>query len=247
MRGVFIILSVVVAIASGQYNYQIGNEGRQTVRGLVGGFANNAKAGSTYNTLINVNGPNGPNTSPFQTTFSNDGFVTSSPSFNSDESAPTNQFITYTVDENDFKDSTPERVLQSVKKPQRVVFIKGPSNKNFEDAILALGKRTAQTAIYILSKQADINELTNKFNSLSENNNGNNRPEVHFVKYRTPDDAVNAQNAIQQQYNTLGGSSRTINGGLASSLNFASPTPLVQPANVAVPDNQYLPGSVLRL
>ncbi|XP_059217559.1 merozoite surface protein 2-like [Stomoxys calcitrans] len=157
-----------------------------------------------------------------------------------------NQFITYTVDENDFHDPEAERKAASLKAASRVVFIRGPSNKGLEDAILNLSKNAApQTAIYVLNKQTDFAELANKLNTANENNN--NRPEVHFVKYRTPEDAANAQAAIQGQYDALGGSSKTINGGVAPSLNFASQAPAGATYQPSAPANSYLPASVLRL
>ncbi|KAH8341776.1 hypothetical protein KR067_005635, partial [Drosophila pandora] len=75
--------------------------------------------------------------------------------------------------------------------------------------------------------------------------NNNNKPEVHFVKYRTQEDAANAQRAIQSQYDQLGGSSQAHNGGVAPVLNFASAAPVRQAAAQS-PDNSYLPSSVFR-
>ncbi|KAH8312357.1 hypothetical protein KR044_010397, partial [Drosophila immigrans] len=75
--------------------------------------------------------------------------------------------------------------------------------------------------------------------------NTNNKPEVHFVKYRTPEDAANAQRAIQGQYDQLGGSSQAHNGGVAPVLNFASQGPARQ-VNAKSPENAYLPTSIFR-
>ncbi|XP_005191045.2 uncharacterized protein LOC101897137 [Musca domestica] len=243
MRAILIVLSLV-AVASAQYNYQIGNDGGVSGGQLGGGFTKSGAPVGSNNDLSN-SFANNADGSPLERSFSNEGIDNGEPSFASDESAPANQFITYTVDENDFKDKNADRVLQSVKKPTRVVFIKGPSNKHLEDAILSLGQKTPQTAIYILNKQPDLHELANKLNSINENRN--NRPEVHFVKYRTPEDALNAQNTIQEQYNALGGTSKAFDGGFASSLNFASQAPIRAPSAVSVPENSYLPASILRL
>jgi len=51
---------------------------------------------------------------------------------------------------------------------------------------------------------------------------------VHFVKYRTPEDALNAQRTIQQEYERLGGSSTSHNGGVAPVLDFATKVQQVQ-------------------
>ncbi|XP_043653747.1 keratin, type 1 cytoskeletal 11-like [Drosophila teissieri] len=156
------------------------------------------------------------------------------------------EFFTFTANEQDFDEPQElERVAGSVNKGLRVVFIKGPENRGLEDAALALAKQAAQqeTAIYVLNKQADIGDLASKLNAIRNNNN--NKPEVHFVKYRTPEDAANAQRAIQGQYDQLGGSSQAHDGGVAPALNFASAGP-VQKANAQIPENAYLPTSVFR-
>ncbi|XP_039491554.1 glycine, alanine and asparagine-rich protein [Drosophila santomea] len=156
------------------------------------------------------------------------------------------EFFTFTANEQDFDEPQElERVAGSVNKGLRVVFIKGPENRGLENAALALAKQAAQqeTAIYVLNKQADIGDLASKLNAIRNNNN--NKPEVHFVKYRTPEDAANAQRAIQSQYDQLGGSSQAHNGGVASALNFASAGP-VQKANAQIPENSYLPTSIFR-
>ncbi|EDW24972.1 GL24441 [Drosophila persimilis] len=156
------------------------------------------------------------------------------------------EFFTFSANEQDFDEPQAlERVAGSVNKGLRVVFIKGPENRGLENAALALAKQAAQqeTAIYVLNKQADIGDLANKLNAIRSNNN--NKPEVHFVKYRTPEDAANAQRAIQSQYDQLGGTSSATDGGVAPALNFASAGPVRQ-ATAQSPDNSYLPTSVFR-
>ncbi|XP_075170095.1 uncharacterized protein LOC142242331 [Haematobia irritans] len=165
------------------------------------------------------------------------------------QAAPEKEFITYTANDEDFHDpAATQQFANSVKQGLRVVFIKGPESSGLEDAALALAKNAAsqQTAIYVLNKQTDLAELANKLNA--ENSNANNKPEVHFVKYRTPEDAANAQKAIQGQYDALGGASQHIDGGVASSLNFASQAPFAPAAapSGAATSNTYLPASVHR-
>ncbi|EDW58664.1 keratin, type I cytoskeletal 10 [Drosophila virilis] len=156
------------------------------------------------------------------------------------------EFFTFTANEQDFDEpQSLDKVSSSLNKGLRVIFIKGPENRGLENAALALAKQAAQqeTAIYVLNKQADIGDLANKLNSIRSNTN--NKPEVHFVKYRTPEDAANAQRAIQSQYDQLGGSSQAHNGGVAPVLNFASQGPVRQ-ASAKSPDNAYLPTSIFR-
>ncbi|EDW58660.2 uncharacterized protein Dvir_GJ14563 [Drosophila virilis] len=156
------------------------------------------------------------------------------------------EFFTYTANEQDFDEpQSLDKVSSSLNKALRVIFIKGPENRGLENAALSLAKQAAQqeTAIYVLNKQADIGDLANKLNSIRSNTN--NKPEVHFVKYRTPEDAANAQRAIQGQYDQLGGSSQSHDGGVAPALNFASQAPARQ-VNAQAPENSYLPTSIFR-
>ncbi|XP_037828729.1 uncharacterized protein LOC119616454 [Lucilia sericata] len=156
------------------------------------------------------------------------------------------EFYTFSAPEGAFDDpEAAQKIAGALKKNLRVVFIKNPENKGYENAVLALAKQAAQqkTAIYVLNKQHDLSALADKFNALS--NNKNNKPEVHFVKYRTPEDAANAQRAIQSQYDSLGGTSHNHNGGVAPVLNFASQAPIRQ-GPVQSPNSAYLPSSVLR-
>ncbi|XP_073818217.1 uncharacterized protein [Musca autumnalis] len=157
------------------------------------------------------------------------------------------EFYSFSAPEGEFDDANAaQRAAKSVKKALRVIFIKGPENQGLENAALALAKQAAQqkTAIYVLNKQADLGELANKLNNLSNNNNQ--KPEVHFVKYRTAEDAANAQRAIQEQYDSLAGNSHSINGGVAPVLNFASAPAAVRTATPQAPENTYLPSSVFR-
>ncbi|KAH8312793.1 hypothetical protein KR044_012967 [Drosophila immigrans] len=160
------------------------------------------------------------------------------------------EFFTYTADEEEFQDpAASEKISSSLNKALRVVFVKGPDSSGLEQAALALAKQASQqeTAIYILNKQADINDLATKLNDIrkASSDSTNNKPEVHFVKYRTPEDAANAQRAIQSQYDQLGGSSTQQDGGVAPSLNFASsaPAPVAAAAPAPASISSSLPAS----
>uniref|UniRef100_A0A1I8MUK4 DUF243 domain-containing protein n=1 Tax=Musca domestica TaxID=7370 RepID=A0A1I8MUK4_MUSDO len=95
--------------------------------------------------------------------------------------------------------------LATIKKNLKVVFIKAPENNGLEQAALQLAKQSAasQTAIYVLTKQHDASELAQKLNSIQ--NVAPQRPEVAFIKYRTPEEAEHAQRVIQAQYEQLDG------------------------------------------
>ncbi|XP_073818336.1 uncharacterized protein [Musca autumnalis] len=157
------------------------------------------------------------------------------------------EFYTFSVNDADFNEgASSDQYASALKKGLRVIFIKGPENNGLEDAALALAKQAGQqeTAIYVLNKQADLSGLANKLNSLGNNNNQ--RPEVHFVKYRTPEDAANAQRAIQSQYDALGGPSHNFNGGIAPVINFASQAPVATAPAASAPGASYLPASIFR-
>ncbi|XP_030370949.1 uncharacterized protein LOC115621435 [Scaptodrosophila lebanonensis] len=158
------------------------------------------------------------------------------------------EFYSYAAPEEQFDDgANNQQIANSLKKNLRIVFIRTPENRGFERAALQLAKQSAdqQTAIYVLSKQADISNLAKQLNGLKSSSS--NKPEVHFVKYRTPQDAANAQLAIQNQYNQLPGVSRISNEGSAPVLNFASQAPLaaVRPSSVSAPAPEYLPANVV--
>uniref|UniRef100_A0A1B0FP22 DUF243 domain-containing protein n=1 Tax=Glossina morsitans morsitans TaxID=37546 RepID=A0A1B0FP22_GLOMM len=114
------------------------------------------------------------------------------------------------------------RAQNAAKKTLRVIFIKTPENSGLEKAAIDLAKSALEqkTAIYVLNKDTDLSGLADKLRSL--NQNSPNKPEVHFVKYRTNEDAENAKKAIQSQYDSLNGESKHYQEGVAPVLNFAS-------------------------
>ncbi|XP_061393853.1 uncharacterized protein LOC133329396 [Musca vetustissima] len=248
----FIVLCLVAG-AFAQYNYHAGSG---SVGGVVGAASNDAPFFDVLKVPDNGAGvSSGPS------------FDVSAPQYNGNQGsfsstsnvAPVQdagiekEFYTFSANDDDFAEpATSNQYANSLKKGIRVIFIKGPEHNGLEDAALALAKHAAEqkTAIYVLNKQADLSNLANKLNTL--NNNVNHKPEVHFVKYRTSEDAANAQKAIQDQYNSLGGSSQHFNGGVAPALNFASQAPValdapaVAASSPAATSATYLPASIFR-
>ncbi|BFF92117.1 uncharacterized protein DMAD_10246 [Drosophila madeirensis] len=226
----FIILCLVAAASAGRlsgYNYGQGTtDGNIGAIGSIGGIGG-IGGGNIVGVSKGLGGPVSYNAAP--------------------QAGVTKEFYSFYANEADFEDPDAQRkIAASLKKSVRVIFIKGPENRGYENAVLALAKQAAEqkTAIYVLHKQTDINELANKFNAVRQN--ANQKPEVHFVKYRTPEDAANAQRAIQSQYDNLGGSSQSINGGVAKALNFASRSPApVRAGQVQAPNSDYLPASII--
>ncbi|XP_030562927.1 uncharacterized protein LOC115764180 [Drosophila novamexicana] len=157
------------------------------------------------------------------------------------------EFYTYSAPEQEF-DNGPvnEQIANSLRKNLRVLFIKGPENTGLEQAALQLASSASddRTAIYVLNKQADIGELANRLNQVKLQTN--NKPEVHFVKYRTQSDAENAQRIIQAQYDSLPGRSTNHNAGSSAPvLDFATKNgPVGAAATGEAPSNSvYLPPS----
>ncbi|KRF99971.1 uncharacterized protein Dwil_GK13324 [Drosophila willistoni] len=93
-----------------------------------------------------------------------------------------------------------QKIAAISQKNLQVVFIKAPENKVVEGALHALAKQNSEdkTAIYVLNKQTDANELASKLSALQTQRK--HKPQVHFVKYRTDAEAAQAQQQIQAQY-----------------------------------------------
>ncbi|XP_067622533.1 uncharacterized protein [Eurosta solidaginis] len=250
----FIILCLLAAAASDKlgYNYQpvahsgsglsfvpgglssgisgIGSLGGSSISGIAGSFGSGGGLG-----LGDASGLGEPSVG--------------SSSVAASYSSPTQyekEFFTYTAPEEDFNEvKGSNEAVNSLKKNIRVIFIKGPENRGLENAVINLAKHATEdkTAIYVLQKQSHIGDLANKLNDVQNLNTQ--KPEVHFIKYRTPQDAVHAQQTIQSQYDELSGNSQSYDGGVAPVLDFASQAP-VQAAVLNAPANSYLPASVIR-
>ncbi|XP_030369423.1 uncharacterized protein DDB_G0285291 [Scaptodrosophila lebanonensis] len=152
------------------------------------------------------------------------------------------EFYTYAAPEEDFADQeAAQRITSILKRNLRVLFIKSPEHQGLANAALQLAKQASEqrTAIYVLTKQADVGELAQKLQSQGPSQA--HKPEVHFVKYRTPEEAVRAQQLIQQQFDALGGSSRSSDEGVAPVLDFTSTSKESQ-----IPQATYLPATQRR-
>jgi hypothetical protein len=200
MRAFILLAIVAVARADvGGYSYGTGSNGGFALENNNGGASNGEQSVGNNDARLDYN--NAP---------------VSSNEFNK-------EFFTYTAPEADFDDGKSlGELANSLKRNLKVVFIKGPENTGLENAALNLAKSAidSRTAIYVLNKQTDLSDLANKLQNL--NKNSNQKPDVHFVKYRTPEDAAHAQRTIQQEYERLGGPSQAHNGGVAPVLDFAS-------------------------
>ncbi|XP_017844716.1 uncharacterized protein LOC108601328 [Drosophila busckii] len=208
------LLVCLLAVARGQYDYTPISNAGDGHGGLVGGSSYDAQSGAAQ-----LSEP-----------------ILLSNEFNK-------EFYTYTAPEQEFDNGhVNDQLANSLKRNLRVVFIKGPEHNGLEQAALHLAHSASddRTAIYVLNKQADVGELTQKLNQLKLQ--ANHKPEVHFVKYRTQSDAENAQRAIQAQYDSLPGRSVNHNAGSSSPvIDFASK---VGKVDVLAPaQSAYLPPS----
>ncbi|XP_017006112.2 uncharacterized protein TwdlX [Drosophila takahashii] len=103
----------------------------------------------------------------------------------------------------------------NVGRPQknyRVVFINAPTSTTSKAKIIAnVAPVEEKTAIYVLSKKSNALDVSAE---VVTQRPVANKPEVFFVKYKTPQEAAHAQQTIQANYDALGGSSETSNEGV---------------------------------
>ncbi|TDG43765.1 hypothetical protein AWZ03_009832 [Drosophila navojoa] len=103
----------------------------------------------------------------------------------------------------------------NVGKPQknyRVVFINAPASTTSKAKIIAnVAPVEEKTAIYVLSKKSNALDVSAE---VVTQRPVTNKPEVYFIKYKTPAEAAHAQQTIQANYDALGGSSSLSDEGI---------------------------------
>ncbi|XP_023166576.1 uncharacterized protein LOC111596537 [Drosophila hydei] len=98
------------------------------------------------------------------------------------------------------------------RKNYRVVFINAPTSTTSKAKIIAnVAPVEDKTAIYVLSKKSNALDVSAE---VVTQRPVNNKPEVYFIKYKTPAEAAHAQRTIQSNYDTLGGSSSFSDEGI---------------------------------
>ncbi|KAH8407049.1 hypothetical protein KR222_004771, partial [Zaprionus bogoriensis] len=114
------------------------------------------------------------------------------------------------------EDEIQEELTQLSQQPRNhynVLFVKTPAQTNRAAALnLAKTLKQEKTVVYVLAKKTTASDLQD---AIAEAPQQINKPEVFFIKYRTPEEALNAQRQIQSQYDTLGGTSTITDEGLA--------------------------------
>ncbi|KAM7361952.1 tweedleW [Cochliomyia hominivorax] len=102
---------------------------------------------------------------------------------------------------------------QQPRKHYNVLFVKTPSQTNKAAALnLAKALKEEKTVVYVLAKKTSAADLQDAIQEAPQHIN---KPEVFFIKYRTPEEAANAQRQIQSQYDSLGGSTTITDEGIA--------------------------------
>ncbi|KAH8278640.1 hypothetical protein KR018_006388, partial [Drosophila ironensis] len=114
------------------------------------------------------------------------------------------------------EDEVQDELNQLAQQPRNhynVLFVKTPAQTNKAAALnLAKTLKQEKTVVYVLAKKTTAADLQD---AIAEAPQHINKPEVFFIKYRTPEEALNAQRQIQSQYDTLGGSSTITDEGVA--------------------------------
>ncbi|XP_017483646.1 PREDICTED: uncharacterized protein LOC108372462 isoform X1 [Rhagoletis zephyria] len=127
----------------------------------------------------------------------------------------TKSFFIHTAPE-DNEDELREELNHLAAQPRKhynVLFVKTPAQTSKVAAVnLAKALKEEKTVVYVLAKKTSATDLQE---AIQEEPQQINKPEVFFIKYRTPEEAANAQRQIQSQYDSLGGTSTITDEGLA--------------------------------
>ncbi|CAD6994335.1 transcription factor SPT20 homolog [Ceratitis capitata] len=149
-----------------------------------------------------------------------------------------NFFIHSAPDDNE--DEIQEELNQLAAQPRKhynVLFVRTPAQTSKTAAVnLAKALKEEKTVVYVLSKKTSAAELQDAIQEAPQHIN---KPEVFFIKYRTPEEAANAQRQIQSQYDSLGGTSTITDEGLAPVTSVVGS--LDAPEEEEIEEEQQLP------
>ncbi|XP_055384182.1 uncharacterized protein LOC129613891 [Condylostylus longicornis] len=99
------------------------------------------------------------------------------------------------------------------RKHYRVVFIKAPHQGVQGGRVRFIAPANEEkTVIYVLSKKTDLADIAA---DVQQAHTEPTKPDVFFIKYKTPEEAAHAQRQIQAQYDQLGGTSQVSDEGVA--------------------------------
>lgn len=119
-------------------------------------------------------------------------------------SVPKTEFFTFSPpkDYNEVKDAAR---LASVIRPQRVIFIRTPEKNIFSLTAEQLAKKESLN-IFVLTRDTNVGGLLSQYKEIREQ--VGQKPTVHFVKYRTPEDIDRAKQAIYNNFEAIPGPSQ---------------------------------------
>ncbi|XP_065357065.1 uncharacterized protein LOC135951351 [Calliphora vicina] len=120
------------------------------------------------------------------------------------KSAKDTEYFHYTAPD-DVNDVTDARRLAGLLHPQRVVFIKNPENNIFSRTAEELAKQQSLN-IYVLQRQMDFAGLRSQLQEIRDR--VEHKPNVQFIKYRTPDDIERAKQAVYNDFESIPGPSK---------------------------------------
>uniref|UniRef100_A0A1A9X408 DUF243 domain-containing protein n=1 Tax=Glossina brevipalpis TaxID=37001 RepID=A0A1A9X408_9MUSC len=126
----------------------------------------------------------------------------------------TKTFFLHTAPEETAEDIDQETIqlAQQPRKHYNVIFVKAPSQTTKATALnLAKALKEEKTVVYVLSKKTTAADLQE---AIADTPQPINKPEVFFIKYRTPEEAANAQKEILTQYDNLGGPTTIVDQGV---------------------------------
>ena len=201
---------VAVAAAAPQYNYQQGGNTGSSLGFSSGlssgglGFGGSGSGSGFSGQALNFGGAGGSLSSYGGQGGSSGGFG-SGAGFSSGSSqnyAPivTKQFYLHAAPEENDNDGIQKTVsLGPAHKNYRVVFIKAPHSSAKSSSVrFTAPQNEEKTVIYVLSKKTDASDIQTNIDAAQSVPS---KPEVFFIKYRTPEEADHAQRQIQGKTN----------------------------------------------
>ncbi|XP_075155607.1 uncharacterized protein LOC142228969 [Haematobia irritans] len=123
-------------------------------------------------------------------------------------------FITIAAPEdNENLETNKNLVIGRPQKNYRVIFIKAPSSSSANVKLSAqYAPQEEKTVIYVLSKNdnsLEVGDIATPAPTVPS------KPEVHFIKYKTEEEAQHAQKQIQAEYDKIEGTSEHTDAGVA--------------------------------
>ncbi|XP_055384164.1 uncharacterized protein LOC129613878 [Condylostylus longicornis] len=205
MKGFIILLlaTVGVSVAAPQYNYQpVGHGGGSFLGG--GGAAGNFGLSPSFGGGFSHGGIGSHGANVIQSNH---------------QPIVSKQFYIHSAPE-EHDDGGADKVINlgPSRKNYRVVFIKAPNAAVGGGRIrFQAPANEEKTVIYVLSKKTDLADIQA---DVQQSHAQNTKPEVHFIKYKTNEEAAHAQRTIQAQYDQLGGTSQVSDEGVAPVQSF---------------------------